>query len=603
MSLTLEDLNRSSPEHLLTGPTGLSGLYEHSDWIVLAALQQRPFASIHAFKMALVEVLERSSEAQKLDLINAHPELTGKAQIDPTLTLDSQNEQRKAGLAFCTQEEYAALTRLNQAYKSRFSFGFILAVRGPRGLGLTRTEIIQTLERRLANPRDFEMAEAIRNIHRIAEIRLNEKMNTSPVIGEMIWDWHEELAQYSEDEVSNPPVLTVTYLTPAHRQCAAHLEALMRETGFDQVSQDAVGNVVGLYLAKPHSADAAKTLLMGSHYDTVRNGGKYDGRLGIFCAIAAVKNLKEKQIRLGYNIEVVAFAEEEGQRFPATFLASSALTGQFNPKWLEQSDAHGVTLEQAMRQVGLDPSQISSIQRDPKQYIGFLEVHIEQGPVLNALNAPLGLVTSINGSKRFVGSIKGMASHSGTTPMKTRKDAACAAAELALFMEARAAQDADSVATMGILEVPNGSINVVPGRVNLSLDMRAPNNEQRDALCSDVLRQAELICERRGVQLELIENLSVSAAPSSKALMTHWKQAIQALGLKVVELPSGAGHDAMKIHDILPQAMLFVRGQNAGISHNPLESTTTDDMQLAFEALLLSLHSLDLAQHQSLKLS
>jgi beta-ureidopropionase / N-carbamoyl-L-amino-acid hydrolase len=596
MSLTLEDLNRSSPEQLLNGPSGLSGLYEHSDWIVMAALEQRPFSSVHAFKMALVQVLDRSSETQKLDLINAHPELTGKAQIDPSLTLDSQNEQRKAGLAYCSEEEYTALTRLNQAYKSRFGFGFILAVRGPRGLGLTRTEIIQTLERRLANPRDFELAEAIRNIHRIAEIRLNEKMNTSPLTGEMIWDWHEDLAQYSEQEGSNPPVLTVTYLSKAHRQCASHLQELMQKSGFDQVSQDAVGNVVGVYHSRSHSSIPTKTMLIGSHYDTVRNAGKYDGRLGIFCAIAAVKHLREKQSRLHFNIELVAFAEEEGQRFPATFLASSALTGQFKPEWLEQSDAQGVSLKQAMQQAGLDPSQIPSIQRDPKQYLGFLEVHIEQGPVLNALNAPLGVVTSINGSKRFVGSIKGMASHSGTTPMKTRKDAACAAAELALFMEERAAKDLDSVATMGIFEVPNGSINVVPGRVNLSLDMRAPNNAQRDALCSDILSEAERICERRGVQLELKENLSVSAAPSATTLKSHWQQAIQTLGLNVIELPSGAGHDAMKIHDILPQAMLFVRGQNAGISHNPLESTTTDDMQLAFEALMLTLESLNQEQ-------
>ena len=597
MPLTLEDLNRSSPEQLLAGPAGLSGLYEHSDWIVMAALEKRPFASVHAFKMALVQVLDLCSEAQKLALINAHPELTGKAQIDPSLTPDSQNEQQKAGLAYCSAEEYAALTHLNQSYRARFGFGFILAVRGPRGLGLTRTEIIQTLERRLSNPRDFELAEAIRNIHRIAEIRLNEKMNSSPLIGEMIWDWHEDLAQYSEHEASTPPVLTVTYLSKAHRQCASHLEELMKESGFDEVSQDAVGNVIGVYRALSNASNGAKTLLMGSHYDTVRNAGKYDGRLGIFCGIAAVKTLREQHLRLGFNIEVVAFAEEEGQRFPATFLASSALTGQFKPEWLEQKDAQGVTLQEAMRQAGLDPSQIPSIERDPKQYLGFLEVHIEQGPVLNALNAPLGLVTSINGSKRFVGSIKGMASHSGTTPMKTRKDAACAAAELALYMEARAAKDLDSVATMGIFEVPNGSINVVPGRVNLSLDMRAPNNAQRDALCIEVLKEAERICERRGVQLELKENLSVSAAPSSEALKSHWQVAIQTLGLKVIELPSGAGHDAMKIHDILPQAMLFVRGQNAGIGHNPLESTTTDDMQLAYEALILTLHSLNQAQH------
>jgi len=288
---------------------------------------------------------------------------------------------------------------------------------------------------------------------------------------------------------------------------------------------------------------------------------------------------------LPFGIEVVAFSEEEGQRFAATFLSASALTGSFAPQWLEQTDADGISMRAAMQAAGLDPAGIPALQRDPSQYLGFVEVHIEQGPVLNALHLPLGVVTSINASVRLVGAVRGTASHAGTTPMDQRRDAACAVAELALYMEQRARADGDSVATIGQWQVPAGSVNVVPGRCEFSLDMRAPSDAQRDALCADVLAQLYAICQRRGLQSELRETMRASAAPSHPAWQQRWERAVQALGLPLHRMPSGAGHDAMKMHDILPQAMLFVRGQNRGISHNPLESSTSADMQLAIEAL------------------
>jgi N-carbamoyl-L-amino-acid hydrolase len=211
-------------------------------------------------------------------------------------------------------------------------------------------------------------------------------------------------------------------------------------------------------------------------------------------------------------------------------------------------------------------------------------VHIEQGPVLNELDIPLGVVTSINGSVRFVGEVMGMASHAGTTSMTQRRDAAMAVAELMLFVEQRAAADGDSVGTVGLLNVPDGSINVVPGRCSFSLDLRAPLDAQRDALERDVLAALQAICARRGVAYTLTQTVRASAAPSDPAWQARWEAAVHALGLPVHRMPSGAGHDAMKLHAILPQAMLFVRGENAGISHNPLESTTCDDMQRAIEA-------------------
>jgi N-carbamoyl-L-amino-acid hydrolase len=375
----------------------------------------------------------------------------------------------------------------------------------------------------------------------------------------------------------------VTYLTDAHRACAADISQWMREGGFDDVQVDAVGNVVAVYQGSDRTA---KTLLTGSHYDTVRNGGKYDGRLGIFVPMACVRELHRQGKRLPFGIEVVAFAEEEGQRYKATFLGSGALTGSFNPDWFDQLDADGISMRQAMQHAGLPATNeaIAACQRDPARYLGFVEVHIEQGPVLNELNLPLGIVTSINGSVRYLGEVTGQASHAGTTPMARRRDAACAVAELAMYLEARAGQDADSVATMGQLNVPNGSINVVPGACRFSLDIRAPNDAQRNAVERDVLQKLQDICTRRGVSVKLEETMRASAAPSAAALQARWTAAVQATGLPVFNMPSGAGHDAMKLHDVMPQAMLFVRGENSGISHNPLESTTADDMQLTVDA-------------------
>lgn len=578
MPLTLDQLNAAPlPEALQM----LDGLYEHSPWIAELALAQRPFASLAQLKHVMTRVLGDAGVERQLALIRAHPELAGKAMVSQTLTAESTNEQSKAGLTNCTPEEFAHIQRLNADYNAKFDFPFILAVRGPRGTGLTKAQIIAAFERRLHGHPDFERAECLRNIHRIAEIRLNDKFGFEPVDGQRVWDWQETLAQHSDPGYAEKGQLTVTYLTDAHRACAQRISHWMKDCGFDEIEIDAVGNVVGRYHP---SKPGARYLMTGSHYDTVRNGGKYDGRLGIFVPMACVQKLHAAGHRLPFGIEVVAFAEEEGQRYKATFLGSGALTGHFDPAWLEQKDADGITMREAMQHAGLCVDDISKLQRDPSRYLGFVEVHIEQGPVLNELHLPLGIVTSINGSVRYVGEVIGMASHAGTTPMDRRRDAAAAVAELILYAEQRAAQDGDSVATVGMLQVPGGSINVVPGACRFSLDMRAPTDEQRDALVRDVLAKLNEICERRGVRHTLEETMRAAAAPSAPAWQARWEAACTALGVPLHRMPSGAGHDAMKLHEIMPQAMLFVRGENSGISHNPLESTTTDDMDLAVQA-------------------
>ena len=578
MALTLEQLNRAP---LPEATQMLDGLYEHTPWIAEQALAQRPFTSLAHLKHAMVRVLAAAPREAQLALVRAHPELAGKAMVSKTLTAESTNEQSKAGLTDCTPEEFARIQQLNSDYNARHGFPFILAVRGPRGLGLPKQEIIDTFARRLENPVDFELAEALRNIHRIVEIRLNDKFGFAPTLGNDVWDWQEKLSTHSDPGYAEKGQLTVTYLTDAHRACAQRISHWMRDCGFDEVEIDAVGNVVGRY----HGAQPdAKYLLTGSHYDTVRNGGKYDGRLGIFVPMACVRELHRAGRRLPFGIEVVGFAEEEGQRYKATFLGSGALVGDFRAEWLEQKDADGITMRQAMQHAGLCVDDIPKLKREAANYLGFVEVHIEQGPVLNELDIPLGVVTSINGSVRFVGEVCGMASHAGTTPMDRRRDAAAAVAELILYVEKRAAQDGDSVGTVGQLEVPSGSINVVPGRCRFSLDLRAPTNAQRDRLVHDIEAELQAICARRFVHYSLEETMRAAAAPSAPEWQQRWEKAVAALGVPLYRMPSGAGHDAMKLHELMPQAMLFTRGINSGISHNPLEATTSDDMQLAVDA-------------------
>ena len=249
MPITLDQLNAAP---LAEAAMLLDGLYEHSPWIAEQALKQRPFSSLAALKHAMVRVLNQAGVEPQLALIRAHPELAGKAMVSQSLTAESTHEQTKAGLTHCTPEEFAHIQRLNADYNAKHGFPFILAVRGPRGTGLSKAEIIATFERRLHNPVDFERAECLRNIHRIAEIRLNDKFGFEPTLGNGVWDWHEDLAQHTDPVYAELGQLTVTYLTDAHRACAAQLQQQMLALGFDEAHIDAVGNVVGVYHAGPH---------------------------------------------------------------------------------------------------------------------------------------------------------------------------------------------------------------------------------------------------------------------------------------------------------------------------------------------------------------
>lgn len=586
MAHTLAQLNTAAPADAVAL---LDGLYGHAPWIAERALAARPFRSLADLGQRLRLAVSEADAEARTALLRAHPELGAGAAPGAALDEDAAREQDLAELAHGTPAEQVHLRELNAAYTARFGFPFVLAVRGPRGDGMARQQVIDEFARRLDSPPDLEFEEAQQQLHRIAEIRLRERFGSEPAMGNDIWDWGEQLAVHSDPGYAEKGQLTVTYLTEAHRACAGLLSQWMRDCGFDEVGIDAVGNVVGRYLAERPDAP---TLMTGSHYDTVRNGGKYDGRLGIFVPMACVRELRRQGKRLLYHLEVIGFAEEEGQRYRATFLGSGALIGDFKPEWLDQQDADGISMRDAMAHAGLRSEDIPKLKRDPARYLGFVEVHIEQGPVLYEMGLPLAVVTSINGCVRYQVRINGLACHAGTTPMNRRRDAATATAELALYVEQRAARDGDSVGTMGMLEVPGGSINVVPGECRFSLDLRAPSDAQRDALEHDVLAELEAICQRRGLRHALEETMRAAAAPSDPAWQQRWERAVDALGLPVHRMPSGAGHDAMKLHEVMPQAMLFVRGQNSGISHNPRESTSSDDIQLAALALLRLLDDL-----------
>jgi allantoate deiminase/N-carbamoyl-L-amino-acid hydrolase len=566
--IALDELNALSAAQFAQA---LDGIFEHSPWVAERAAEARPFASRESLHAAMCSAVDAATRDEQLTLIRAHPELAGRAAVRNELTADSTREQRGAGLDACSSEEFARLQELNGAYNARFGFPFILAVRGH-----DRTSIIAEFARRLQNEPDTERREALAQIGRIAAFRLADRVRVDA--GAEIMAMHERLARFSDDA----DALTCTYLRPSHRATAAAIRDWMLAAGLD-TKVDAVGNVVGRWLC---GTPGAKTLIAGSHYDTVINAGRYDGRLGILLPIACVAELRRRGVDLPFDLEIVAFAEEEGVRFKSTFLGSSALAGDFDLRVLDNVDRDGVTMRSAMQDAELDPGAIPPLARDPATLAGYVEVHIEQGPVLLDAHKPLGVVTSIAGSVRMLVAIEGRAGHAGTVPMALRRDAAAAAAEVVLAVEQRCSGTPGLVGTVGKLDVPNGAVNVIPGRCEFSIDIRAGENAVRDAAVADVLQQIERIAARRNVRADVRRVLEAASAPCSPALQAQWAAAIsRATGETApLHLPSGAGHDAMKMARIAPIGMLFVRCGNGGISHHPDETMTIEDASVAAHA-------------------
>jgi allantoate deiminase len=393
----------------------------------------------------------------------------------------------------------------------------------------------------------------------------------------------DALAAFTDE----PGRLTRLFLTPSHKAAAEQVAAWMREAGM-AVEIDAAANVVGRYAG---TDPAAPAMLLGSHIDTVRKAGRYDGTLGVVVAIEAVAALHRRGERLANPIEVLAFGDEEGVRFPVTLTGSRAVAGAFDPADLAAADGEGVTVRDALAAFGCDPARVGSCARRPADVLAYVEVHIEQGPVLEREGLPLGIVTAINGASRYRVAVYGATGHAGTVPMALRRDALAAAAEMMLAIEARAREEADLVATVGEIAAGPGAVNVIPGAVTFSLDLRAPDDAQRRRAGADILVAIETIAARRGVGVEIVRTHEAAAVACDPDLIARLAAAVEACGMRVRLLPSGAGHDAMAIAALCPVGMLFVRC-TGGISHNPTESIRPEDADAAIRVLVAFLTNL-----------
>jgi allantoate deiminase len=375
--------------------------------------------------------------------------------------------------------------------------------------------------------------------------------------------------------------VTRLYLSREHKAAIDLVSGWMREAGME-VHVDAAANIVGCYHA---AAGAGPYLILGSHIDSVIEAGKYDGPLGVVCAIDRVAVLNGNGRRLPFGIEVLAFGDEEGTRFRTTLVGSSAVSGSFEPKVLDAPDANGTSLAEAMRAFGLDPALIPSAAHDRNNALAYIEVHIEQGPVLEQEDLPIGIVTAISGQTRQLVTLRSQPNHAGTVPMRWRHDPFLAGAEIALAAERLAAALSDAVATVGQVDVRPGAMNVIPGQVTLSLDMRARSDGVRHDLVSQINTEARHIAAARGVEIEIKPLLDMVATPCAPWLVDQIEAAVVASGARPLRLPSGAGHDGMAMIGLTDIGMIFVRCK-AGISHSPLESVEPGDVAIAAQALL-----------------
>ena len=403
-------------------------------------------------------------------------------------------------------------------------------------------------------------------------------------LGPLIMRWLDELAECSED----PAELTRRYLTPEHRQAADFVMRRMREAGMN-ARLDAVGNVVGRF---PGRRPGARRLVLGSHLDTVRNAGKYDGALGVMLPIACLRSLHERGERLDYPVDVIAFGDEEGVRFQATLIGSRAVAGDFDPALLGAVDEDGVRLHEALRGFGLDPDAVGEAACRRDEVAAYVEVHIEQGPVLEAEDRPVGVVTSLAGATRLRVEVIGRAGHAGTVPMRLRRDALAAASEAVLAVERICHDTPGAVGTVGMLKALPGAVNVIPGSVEFTIDVRAEDDAGRREALRRIDEALSAIGSRRGVLFDCVATHDTDACRCSPRLMRRLGEAVEAEGFAVRELPSGAGHDAMAMAHLTEIGMLFVRCKE-GISHHPAESMTEADAGAAARVLLRFIECFD----------
>jgi allantoate deiminase len=380
-----------------------------------------------------------------------------------------------------------------------------------------------------------------------------------------------KLATFSEDASGTQR----TFLSAPMHDCHREVSSWMKLLGMN-VSLDAVGNMRGFYSA---AAPGAPRILIGSHLDTVPNAGAFDGILGVVLAIGLVKSLEGSQLPFG--IEVIGFSEEEGVRFGVPFIGSRALVGRVDDELLSRKDANGISVRKAIQDFGLNANEISKAAlRD--DVLGFLEFHIEQGPVLENLGWPLGVVEAIVGQNRLEFTFSGQANHAGTTPMNLRHDALTAAAEWIVAVESLARRTAGVVATVGFVEAKPGAMNVIAGEARATLDIRQASDLVRTQALDELIRLAESIAARRGVTVKWRTLLAQHAVAMDPFLTEQSDHAVQKAGCEPHRMASGAGHDAMILAEKVPAAMVFLRTPG-GISHDPAESVHLDDVAKALE--------------------
>lgn len=385
----------------------------------------------------------------------------------------------------------------------------------------------------------------------------------------------------------NPSCLDRRYLTEQHKLANQLTSGWMIEAGMT-TWQDSVGNIWGRYTS---AVPNAPRLIIGSHLDTVPNGGKYDGMLGVVAPVTLMAMFSGEGRQFPFHIDIVGFCDEEGTRFGTTLLGSRALTGKWQDEWRKLKDEDGISLEDAMKNFGLDFDAINSATIAQTDLLGYLELHIEQGPVLEQENLPVGVVNAIAGAKRFSLTVTGMAGHAGTVPMSMRHDALCASAEMILAVESISQQRPGVVATVGKIEnAPNG-VNVISGRCQFSLDIRSEEDPLRDAALAEILQKINDIAVLRNVELKIEQTHSAPAVHCDSALQNTLLKGVTEAGIVPKVLASGAGHDAMAMAEICPVAMLFTRCKG-GISHHPAESITTDDVAASLAVMHHSLRTL-----------
>lgn len=385
----------------------------------------------------------------------------------------------------------------------------------------------------------------------------------------------DAFASFSDEESA----LTRFYLSKAHALAAEQYVAWCGESGISAYI-DPVGNVRARYDGRLPGSPA---LMIGSHIDTVRNAGRYDGNLGALAALSVVEELAASDERLDVAIEIIAFGDEEGVRFPTTLSGSRTLAGLFSEATLDQTDAEGVAMRDALVKFGCDPAQIAPARA--RGLSAFVELHIEQGPVLESEGLPVGVVTEINGATRLHATIRGLAGHSGTVPMGLRVDALAAAAEMILRIEERAKLEGDLVATVGRLEVDPGAANVIPAEARFTIDVRGPSDSRRRRAVADISRRLAAIANDRNAGLILTQTHDASAFQCAPDIVAGLTRSVERSGLPVRLLPSGAGHDTMIMGTLCPSGMLFVRCRH-GISHSPLESISTEDCAAGLMVLM-----------------